>query len=261
MAGLTRNTPLRSKQTPEEIRAKREEAAQRWHDRRQDETRRRIAAGERVGLAPVSERKRERDEAEGRAPRCEPLRRGDGFATSTAQRRKVREEGGCRILAFHEHDAEDGRLPDDVARALGTWAPSAIDPMHVIDRALGGCDDPDCIIPGDRRLHGPYDRGDLDILRYLKRKEVVHAVRKVGILSALKRITGKDYEPDGRSPEGRDRLPEMSKDEQADLVDRFARDREAADEPAGYALFEALEEATGVSSWSAPREATTGVTW
>jgi hypothetical protein len=192
-------------------------------------------AGQRVGLAPVSRRR--------------GMRRGRGFAASAAQRRKVDEEGACRILREHEHDLDaGGHLPDDVARALGTWAPAAIDPMHVIDRALGGCDHPDCIIPGDRRLHRPYDEGELDILRYLTLREQAHAVRHVGIVGAIKRITGRDIRPASEPAPGRDRLPHMNKEQQADVVAEFG-------------LIDALHELTGVSWFSAPRETTTEVTW
>jgi len=238
---MRRNVELKSKADPDEVRAKREAAARRWHDRRQKEARRRVEAGERVGLAPVSRQKLERDEHEGRPPRRETMRRGAGFAASAAQRRKVREEGGCRILRAHEHDLDEGRLPERVARALGTWAPAAVDPMHVIDRALGGCDHPDCIIPGDRRLHGPYDDGKLNILRYLTLPEQAHATRHVGILGAIKRITGHDMRPAGRSPPGRDRLPYLTYDEQADVV-------------AELGLIDALPALTGIQWFSAPRE-------
>jgi hypothetical protein len=42
-----------------------------------------------------------------------------------------------------------------------------IDPAHLIQRSLGGCGDPLCVVPAGRRWHRAYDRGGLDLLPYL----------------------------------------------------------------------------------------------
>ena len=68
-----------------------------------------------------------------------------------------------------------------------------IDPAHLIPRSLGGCGDPLCTCPLCRSCHRAYDRGELDLLPYLEpawRRQVAHAVGHVGLIGALRRITG-----------------------------------------------------------------------
>jgi hypothetical protein len=99
-----------------------------------------------------------------------PLARTDAQAVSTARRAKVR-----------------GR-PCLVCR--GT---ARIDPAHVIPRSLGGCDEPDCVVALCRGCHRAYDGGGLDLLPYLEpdhRDELAHAVLHIGLLGALRRVTG-----------------------------------------------------------------------
>lgn len=67
------------------------------------------------------------------------------------------------------------------------------DPAHVVDRSLGGCDDPLCTVPLARLVHDAYDRGEVDLLPYLTREEQAHAVGHLGLLRALRRITGVDW--------------------------------------------------------------------
>ena len=68
-----------------------------------------------------------------------------------------------------------------------------IDPAHLIPRSLGGCGDPLCTVPCCRLHHRAYDRGELDLLPYLEpawRAQLAHAVGHVGLIAALRRITG-----------------------------------------------------------------------
>ncbi len=68
-----------------------------------------------------------------------------------------------------------------------------IDPAHLIPRSLGGCGDPLCVVPLCRAHHRAYDRGELDLLPYLEpawRAQLAHAVGHVGLIAALRRITG-----------------------------------------------------------------------
>jgi hypothetical protein len=68
-----------------------------------------------------------------------------------------------------------------------------IDPAHLIARSLGGCDDALCVVPACRRCHRAYDRGELDLLPYLEpvwRAQLAHAVGHVGLIGALRRISG-----------------------------------------------------------------------
>jgi hypothetical protein len=72
-----------------------------------------------------------------------------------------------------------------------------IDPAHLIPRSLGGCGDPLCIVPACRRCHRSYDRGELDLLPYLEpgwRAQLAHAVGHVGLVGALRRISGTSQE-------------------------------------------------------------------
>ena len=73
-----------------------------------------------------------------------------------------------------------------------------VDPAHVIPRSLGGCDSALCVIPLDRRCHRAYDLGDLDLLPYLEpawRAHLAHAVGHVGLIGALRRISGRREPP------------------------------------------------------------------
>ena len=68
-----------------------------------------------------------------------------------------------------------------------------IDPAHLIPRAMGGCGHPLCVVPACRTHHRAYDRGELDLLPHLEpawRAQLAHAVGHVGLIAALRRITG-----------------------------------------------------------------------
>lgn len=78
------------------------------------------------------------------------------------------------------------------------WGP--IDPMHLIDRSMAPSagDDIRAVVPGCRRHHVAYDDGDLDLTAYLEprwRTEEAWAVEAVGLLKALRRISGKHWRP------------------------------------------------------------------
>ena len=84
-----------------------------------------------------------------------------------------------------------------------------IDPAHLIPRSVGGCGDPLCVVPACRRHHRAYDRGELDLLPYLEpawRAQLAHAVGHVGLIAALRQITGKrSAGRDNVAPHGADR--------------------------------------------------------
>jgi hypothetical protein len=68
-----------------------------------------------------------------------------------------------------------------------------IDPAHLIPRSLGGCGDVLCVVPLCRVHHRAYDRGELDLLPHLEpawRAQLAHAVGHIGLIGALRRITG-----------------------------------------------------------------------
>jgi hypothetical protein len=103
-----------------------------------------------------------------------PLRRAAFSAASPAQRAKV--AGGACLVC--------GRRP--------------VDPAHLVPRSLGGCDQPDCVVPLCRAHHRLYDRGRLDLLPYLEprcRAELAHGLMHLGLLGVLRRVTGSRWAP------------------------------------------------------------------
>lgn len=110
--------------------------------------------------------------------RTAALRRAPVLAASDAQRAAV--AGRCCIVC---------------------GADRRIDPAHLIPRSLGGCGEVLCVIPLCRGCHRAYDRGELDLLPYLEpgwRAQLAHAVGHVGLMSALRRITGRREASAGR---------------------------------------------------------------
>jgi hypothetical protein len=106
-----------------------------------------------------------------------PLRRSPSLAASEAQRLAV--AGRACIVC-------------------GTTT-GRIDPAHLIPRSLGGCGHPACCVPLCRRDHRAYDRGELDLLPYLEpawRTQLAHAVGHVGLVGALRRISGSRWRAD-----------------------------------------------------------------
>jgi hypothetical protein len=73
-----------------------------------------------------------------------------------------------------------------------------VDPAHLVPRSLGGCDQPDCVVPLCRVHHRRYDRGQLDLLPYLEpcfRAELQHGLGHLGLLGLLRRVTGSRWTP------------------------------------------------------------------
>ena len=72
--------------------------------------------------------------------------------------------------------------------------------MNRVEEVQGG--DALCVVPLCRFHHRAYDRGELDLLPYLEpasRAQLAHAVGHVGLISALRRITGSRLD-DARHP-------------------------------------------------------------
>lgn len=68
-----------------------------------------------------------------------------------------------------------------------------IDPAHLTPRSMGGCGDPLCVTALCRPCHRAYDRSELDLLPHLEpawRAQLAHAVGHVGLIGALRRISG-----------------------------------------------------------------------
>jgi hypothetical protein len=102
--------------------------------------------------------------------RTTPLARVPVSAASAAQRAKVR-----------------GR------RCLVCAARAPVDPAHLVPRSLGCCDHFDCVVALCRTHHRAYERGDLGLGAHLEpghRREAAHAVEHLGLIGALRRLTG-----------------------------------------------------------------------
>jgi hypothetical protein len=70
---------------------------------------------------------------------------------------------------------------------------SRVDPAHLIPRSLGGCGEALCVVPLCRSCHRAYDQGRLDLPPHLEpawRPQLAHAVGHVGLIGALRRISG-----------------------------------------------------------------------
>lgn len=110
--------------------------------------------------------------------RSNGLKRGKGFAASTAQKIKVRD------------------LPSVVSGQEGC------DPAHLWPRGRGGCDDPLCVVPLTRAEHDAFDDGVLDLLPYLIDRgyvpEMQHALGHCESPKLLiERLTGKPWAEQG----------------------------------------------------------------
>ena len=65
-------------------------------------------------------------------------------------------------------------------------------PAHLAPRSLGGCDDPDCVVPLCWMHHRAYDTGRLELLPHLEprwRTEIAHAVLHLGLAGAYRRLS------------------------------------------------------------------------
>ena len=102
--------------------------------------------------------------------RSTPLQRTTSMAATDAQRAAV--AGRPCIVCGSEH---------------------RVDPAHLVPRSMGGCDSGLCVTSLCRRCHRAYDAGALDLLPHLEpayRAQLAHAVGHVGLIGALRRITG-----------------------------------------------------------------------
>lgn len=73
-----------------------------------------------------------------------------------------------------------------------------VDPAHVVSRARGGCDHPDCVIPLCRAHHRAFDQRRLDLLAHLEpgcRAELAHALQHLSLMGLLQRVTACRWVP------------------------------------------------------------------
>jgi len=117
-----------------------------------------------------------------------PLRRRATLRANTPLRRS---EPLQRTASMAATDRQRAAVAGQSRVVCGT--DSRVDPAHLIPRSLGGCGEPLCVVPACRTHHRAYDRGELDLLPYLEpawRAQLAHAVGHVGLIAALRRITG-----------------------------------------------------------------------
>jgi len=122
------------------------------------------------------------------------LRRRTRLRTHTRLQRKTplrRKTEMQRTSSLAASDQQRAAVAGRPCVACGTTR--RIDPAHLIPRSLGGCDDPLCVVPACRVCHRAYDQGRLDLLPHLEpawRAQLAHAVGHVGLIGALRRISG-----------------------------------------------------------------------
>ena len=120
------------------------------------------------------------------ALRRRPLRPGPGPARTTPLTRRTPLRGFASLRA-----SADQRAKVRGHRCLACGAPG-VEPAHLISRALGGCDHPDCVVPLCRACHRALDRHELDLLLDLEpgwRAELAHAVAHAGLIGTLRRVS------------------------------------------------------------------------
>jgi hypothetical protein len=131
---------------------------------------RRTSELRRTGLLDSTEKPKQR----------KPLKRSKGISPASSEQRAK--------IAVHPFCVGCGREQTEYL---------AIDPAHLCDRSLGGCDDPDCVVGLCRDFvgngcHREYDEHRLDLVPRLEpgwRKEAAHAVLHLGLAGAYMRLS------------------------------------------------------------------------
>jgi len=133
----------------------------------------------------------ERRAWEGRSAR----RQGLVTSTDTTQARKRRGPVSPASSVQRASARASGCIVGGVAE---TGCDGPVQPAHLVDRSLGGCDDARCVVGLCYRHHEEYDAHRLDLLSHLEpwhRDRVAHAVMHVGLVAALERLTGDRWAP------------------------------------------------------------------
>jgi predicted restriction endonuclease len=124
-----------------------------------------------------------------------PLRRGRG---PRRHRPLARQSRLRRTTALRRAEAAPAsavqRAKVHGLRCLVCGVLTRVDPAHLVPRSLGGCDAADCVVPLCRAHHRAYDQGALDLVAHLDpgwRTEVCHAIGHLGLVRALRRLSGR----------------------------------------------------------------------
>jgi hypothetical protein len=92
-------------------------------------------------------------------------------------------------------EAQRAKVADRACLVCGA---RPVDPAHLVPRALGGCDEPDCTVPLCRRCHRVYDRGELALLPHLEpgeRVELAHGLTHLSLIALLQRVSATRWAP------------------------------------------------------------------
>ena len=130
--------------------------------------------------------------------RSAPLRRGKRLVRRSTLRRSGRLRRSTPSRPSAVSPASAAQRAKVTGRACLVCGRRPVDPAHLVPRSLGGCDEPDCTVPLDRRCHRAYDGGELDLLPHLEprcRAELAHAVLHIGLLRLLWVVTGTRWRP------------------------------------------------------------------
>jgi hypothetical protein len=115
-----------------------------------------------------------------------PLRAGRPVRRSTPLRRTT-----SMAATGEQRSAVAGRP------CIACGSEHRVDAAHLIPRSLG-CGDALDVVPLCRACHRAYDAGELDLLPHLEpayRAQLAHAVGHVGLIGALRRISGSRDQP------------------------------------------------------------------
>ena len=143
----------------------------------------------------------------GRLHRREPLGRRGRLGRRTALRRSGPPVRRTPLRWAPFSPASEEQRAKVEGRPCIACGRRPVDPAHLVPRSLGGCDDPDCVVPLCRRCHRSYDRGELDLLPRLEpghRVELQHALGHMPLVRLIERVTGERWSPteDGNEAEG-----------------------------------------------------------
>lgn len=96
-------------------------------------------------------------------------------------RAKVDSERGCRVCGSRERVEAAHTIGRKYDRISGIFGGDGPGPTVTVN--------PDDVVPLCQTHHGEYDKHELDLLPYLTHDEQASAVRNVGIVSAMRRLT------------------------------------------------------------------------
>ena len=124
--------------------------------------------------------------------RSGPLRRRKGLRRQARLERRTalrRLTPPQRSTASPASEAQRAKV---AGRACLVCGRRPADPAHLVPRSLGGCDEPECVVPLCRRCHRAFDELRLELLPHLEpayRTELAHALRHLPLIALVERVT------------------------------------------------------------------------